>query len=118
MTSRCEARVPSAAHVWWRAQMRARQEAAAAAARPIAVAQGVAAASAAGLAAAAIAFGWAAWSWPDWLTTAAFSQFAESHAGDWMAIAARAPEVALAVTSVAAGLVLMPLAVYLVLSDK
>ena len=41
-----EARIPSSALVWWRAQARAREEAARAAARPIAFAQGVAAACA------------------------------------------------------------------------
>ena len=38
-----EARVPPSSQVWWRAQMRAREEAARAAARPIAFIQGVAA---------------------------------------------------------------------------
>lgn len=113
-----EARVPSAAHVWWRAQVRARQEAAAAAARPIAVAQGVAAASAAGLAAAAIAFGLAASSWPEWLTMAGVSQLADARAADLLSMAIRAPEITLTIATVASGLVLMPLAVYLVLSDK
>ncbi len=41
-----EARIPPSALVWWRAQARAREEAARAAARPIAFAQGVAAACA------------------------------------------------------------------------
>lgn len=41
-----EARVPASAVVWWRAQVRAREEAARAAARPIAFVQGVAAACA------------------------------------------------------------------------
>lgn len=39
-----EAHVPSAGQVWWRAEIRARQEAAAAATRPITVATGLAAA--------------------------------------------------------------------------
>jgi hypothetical protein len=41
-----EARVPASSLVWWRAQSRAREEAARAAVRPIAFVQGVAAASA------------------------------------------------------------------------
>jgi hypothetical protein len=41
-----EARIPSSAVMWWRAQMRARQEAAREAARPITVAQVVASAAA------------------------------------------------------------------------
>jgi hypothetical protein len=47
-----EAQVPTSAVVWWRAEMRARQEAARAAARPIAVVQGLAFACVAGLVAA------------------------------------------------------------------
>lgn len=41
--SRAEAQLPASGTVWWRAQMRARQEAARAAARPIAIVQTVAA---------------------------------------------------------------------------
>ncbi len=41
-----DARVPSSAVMWWRAQMRARQEAARQVARPISFAQGIAAVSA------------------------------------------------------------------------
>ena len=48
--TRADAQVPASGMVWWRAQMRARQEAASAAARPIAVVQGIA-----GLAGAALA---------------------------------------------------------------
>lgn len=43
------ARVPSAGQVWWRAELRARQDAAAAVARPITVATGLAAATLVGL---------------------------------------------------------------------
>ncbi len=45
--ARAEAHVPASGMVWWRAQMRARQEAARAAARPIAVAQTIGALAAA-----------------------------------------------------------------------
>src|SRR6185503_10363379 len=45
-----EATPPSGAIVWWRAQMRARQEAAQAAGRPITIVHGLAIACAAGLA--------------------------------------------------------------------
>ena len=44
-----EARLPSAGQVWWRAELRARQEAATAAARPITVVTGVALACVVGL---------------------------------------------------------------------
>jgi hypothetical protein len=48
--ARSEAAPPSSAIVWWRAQMRARQEAAAAADRPITIVHGLAIACGAGLA--------------------------------------------------------------------
>ena len=48
--ARAEAAPPSSAIVWWRAQMRARQEAARAAGRPISIVHGFAIACAAGLA--------------------------------------------------------------------
>lgn len=48
-SARADAHVPASGMVWWRAQMRARQEAARAAARPITVVQAIA-----GLAAAAL----------------------------------------------------------------
>jgi hypothetical protein len=46
-----DARIPSSAVVWWRAQTRARREAVEAATRPIAMIQGIALACSAGLAA-------------------------------------------------------------------
>jgi hypothetical protein len=48
--ARSEAAPPSSAIVWWRAQMRARQEAARSAERPITIVHGLAIASGAGLA--------------------------------------------------------------------
>ena len=48
--ARTEAAPPSSAIVWWRAQMRARQEAALAAERPITIVHGLAIAAGAGLA--------------------------------------------------------------------
>jgi hypothetical protein len=51
-----EARVPSSGIVWWRAQMRARREAARTATRPINVLEGVAGACALGLLAGLIGF--------------------------------------------------------------
>ena len=49
-----DTRLPSPGQVWWRAQVRARREAAAVAARPVMVAQAVGAATAIGLVAGAI----------------------------------------------------------------
>ena len=54
-----EASVPSSGQVWWRAQVRARAEAQRAAARPIFIAQAVAAAAFVGLIAAVMS-----WLWP------------------------------------------------------
>ena len=54
-----EADVPSSGQVWWRAQVRARAEAQRAAARPLFVAQAVAAAAMVGLLAAGVS-----WLWP------------------------------------------------------
>ena len=53
-----EARLPTSGQVWWRASTRARAEAAATAARPITMLQGLAGACAAGVSAAVITLGW------------------------------------------------------------
>jgi hypothetical protein len=53
-----DVRVPSAGQIWWRAAVRARMEAAQAAARPITWIQGVAGASAIGAAVAVLALAW------------------------------------------------------------
>ena len=53
-----EIRLPAAGQVWWRAAVRARMEAAHAAARPITWLQGVAAACAGAVACAVLAFTW------------------------------------------------------------
>ena len=67
---RAEAHVPASGMVWWRAQMRARREAARAAARPITVFQAIA-----GLAGLVLIVGTVAWLSP-WLATAFTSSFA------------------------------------------
>ncbi len=115
--------VPSAAHVWWRLQMRARQDAERAALRPIAVVQGVAAMGAAGLAIAAIVFGWAARSW-SLPTLSALSDLAadvpplaSTALNAVLAVAVSTPQTTVLVGVIAAGLVLMPVAVYLALSE-
>lgn len=63
-----EARVPSAGQAWWRAELRARQEAAVIAARPITIATGLAAASLIGLLASLT--GALAWWLQDWASMA------------------------------------------------
>lgn len=60
-----EARVPSAGQAWWRAELRARQEATAVATRPITVATGLAAACLVGLLASVA--GVLSWWLRDWL---------------------------------------------------
>lgn len=55
-----DTRLPAAGQVWWRAQVRARHEAAAVAARPVMVAQAVGAAAALGLVAGVVSWQWTA----------------------------------------------------------
>lgn len=88
----------TAAHVWWRAGIRARQEAAQTAERPMTIVEGVAAASGVGLATAAIAIGWSAVS-PGLEDLGAL------------------PMVGLAAAGIAAAVVLVPIALYFALSD-
>jgi hypothetical protein len=101
-----DARVPSAGQVWWRAELRARQDAAAAVARPITLATGLAAAAVVGVVASLIGvIGWwaRAWltttlarlSWPDAATQVTWS------GGTWLAVG-----LALAMVLVATPLVL------------
>jgi len=90
--------LPTAAHVWWRAQIRARQDAAQAIERPISIVEGVAAASGVGLAAAAITLGWSA-------VSAGLHNIG-------------ALPIALAVGGGAAMLVGLPVVLYFALSDK
>jgi hypothetical protein len=113
-------RVPSAAHMWWRLQMRARQDAARAALRPIAVVQGLVTVGIAGLAVAAIGLGWAAGSWSAWPLSTAASGFwpaASDLVGTVFSFADASAQATLVFGAIAAGLVLMPVAVYLALSE-
>jgi hypothetical protein len=84
-------RVPSAGQVWWRAELRARQDAAAAVARPITLATGLAAAAVIGVVVSLVGvIGWwaRAWltttlarlSWPDVATQVTWS------GGTWLAV--------------------------------
>jgi hypothetical protein len=106
--------VPSSAHMWWRLQMRARQDAVRAAARPITVVQSLVAASVAGMAAAAIGLGWAG----SWSTLSArVGPAVGSVLSPVVSLASTTPQTTLILGAVVAGLVLMPIAVYLALSD-
>ena len=89
-------------------------------ARPITVVQGVAAASLAGLICAVVGFGWVASAWSNWSwspfvaeTTPAVNTTFTS----LMSFATAAPQTAVLLAALAAGLVLMPVAVYLALSE-
>ena len=55
-----DTRLPAAGQVWWRAQVRARHDAEAVAARPVMVAQAVGGAAALGLVSAVVSWKWAA----------------------------------------------------------
>jgi hypothetical protein len=85
-----DTRLPAAGQVWWRAQVRARQDAARAAARPVLVAQALGAACALGLLAALIT-----WQWPS-LSAAADAWLREPLAAvelgvaGWLALGASA----------------------------
>ncbi len=114
---RDEANPPSSAIVWWRAQMRARHEAAAAVERPIRIAQVVAIPCALGLALGLIG-SVAAWvrGSAGWL-----SDWSISPASVTTAVAAldfTSRWVLVPAVLIAASLVIMPIAVYAIISDE
>jgi hypothetical protein len=114
---RTEAAPPSSAIVWWRAQMRARQEAAAAANRPITIVQAIAIACAAGLALGLIGTV-AAWvrgsaGWFSGWTVSASSLTALVATLDFTSRWVMVPALLVALT-----LVIMPIAMYAILSDE
>jgi predicted anti-sigma-YlaC factor YlaD len=97
-----EADPPSAGQVWWRAQMRARAEAAHTAERPLLIAQGLGAACILGIVAAVIS-----WFWPR----------LES-AGSWL-YASTPTGVGLSMwLAIGAWLILLPVALYLVFARE
>lgn len=98
-----EASVPSSGQVWWRAQVRARAEAQRAAARPIFVAQAVAAAALVGLVVAVIS-----WLWPK-LTAGASLLHAAGAPADLGAVAWLA---------IGAWVILAPVALYFVFARE
>jgi len=112
-----EARVPTSGQVWWRATMRTRAEATAAAARPIAMLQGLAGACAAGMCATLIAVAWP--------TGHPFAWMAATLSREGQRIAAAVASAAVMQQSLlslaallVAGLILSPLVLYLALSDE
>jgi hypothetical protein len=108
-----EARVPSAAVMWWRAQLRAREEAARAAARPIGFVQGVAASCAVWIAVSVIrAFPPAALDWRPWLARLV------NGVADLGALAGAIPGGASLLIVAALSLLLWPLALFLALREE
>jgi len=113
--ARTQSAPPSSAIVWWRAQMRARQEAARAAERPLTVVHALAIACATGLLVGLIGLA-GAWvrdssAWPISSPSATLGVLKSTHlplTGAWSML----PWIALAAT-----LVLAPLAVYVIVSE-
>jgi len=103
-----EANVPSSGQMWWRAEMRARQDAIREASRPITVAQGVAALCALTLAAVATWFAWPS-------VRAVLSSLGLT--GDAQTTIASPMVIPLAV-AMGALLIIAPLAIYVVVSEK
>ena len=107
------ASVPSAARVWWRAQMRSRLEAAEVASQPLTVAQGIGAACAVALALLSIR-----WGWP---STPAVSGWLARFAGDATAtlgsIDGGIVQLGLWLTLGLAALVLVPVVVFYALPE-
>lgn len=103
-----DAAIPSSGQVWWRAEMRVRQEAIRKASRPIAIAQAAAVLVALALTGAA---GWLAWTW----TRQEPSSF---DIGNASARAMTSPLALSLVVALFALAVIAPLALYLVLSDE
>jgi hypothetical protein len=116
------AQVPPSGRVWWRAEMRARHEAARKAAQPITFVQGVAGACAAGIAAALIGLVWPA-VWESLGVLAALTSVKGAFDAGVLEIASASaalpPQILLSLgIALAAGLVLTPLALYFVFSEK
>ena len=115
---RSEVRVPAAGQIWWRAAVRARLEAAHAAARPLTWLHGIAGACALGLAIAVAGMAWptirdiAAW-------LAAQALGADSGLGEVAVLMGAAVQKSLPLAFiVAAFIVLAPVALYFALSDN
>jgi hypothetical protein len=112
-----DAHLPTSGQVWWRASMRTRAEAAATAARPIAVLQGLAGACAAGLCAALVTLAWPSMQLPLAGIAGILSRATERLGVAALSAAAMQQALLSVVAVVGAGLILMPLVLYLVLSD-
>jgi hypothetical protein len=111
-TAWAEARVPGSAVVWWRAQVRGREEAARAAARPIAFVQGIAASCAVWLALSLVrAFPPPVPDWRAWMSAALNS------APDIAAVAAGVPGAIPFLVVAGASLLLAPVVLFFALRE-
>ena len=111
-----DARVPSAGAVWWRATIRARAEAARTVSKPITVAQSVAGACAVGLGCALVGVAWRAIAWDGGLADL-LARLADRRAEIEPALAPIVQHALPLTVTLAACLVVAPLALYLALSD-
>jgi hypothetical protein len=119
-TAVADARVPSSAIVWWRAQLRARQEAAAVAGRPITVVQGLSIACAAGLLAAMTGYVFPAFRQALTSLWAMISGMAwtELPVVAWPAAGLHTPVGVVALLAITILLVLAPVAIYLAVTEE
>jgi hypothetical protein len=117
--ARHDVRVPAAGQVWWRAAVRARLEAAHAAARPLTWLHGIAGACAIGLAIAVAGIAWPTiLEGVNWLTVRTLGADS-SGVGDVAALVTAAVQRSLPLAFVvAAFIVLAPVALYFVLADE
>ena len=115
-TAVAEAHPPSSGMVWWRAQMRARREAARAANQPMFVVQGIAVAGLLGLVAGLMGMAWpafgAALAW-----IAGIGDAIGLPALSLARLEALGPSVIVPIVAVVLSLVLVPIAVYLTAAD-
>jgi len=102
-----DARIPSSARVWWRAEMRARQEAARRAAQPMAVVQAAAAACGGGVLIAFVMLFW----------PALHSLFAGLDLSSLASLSGNLPVLAL-VLAIGSILLIAPIAIYFAVSEK
>jgi hypothetical protein len=105
--------VPSAARVWWRAQLRARMDAAEVAAQPLGVAQGLGAASA--LAVAILSIRWA---WPSILNAGTWIDRVTAEAAIVAPVESDVVRIAVWLTLGLALLVLVPVVVFCTMPDE
>jgi hypothetical protein len=106
--ARSEAQPPSSAIVWWRAQMRARQEAAQLAEKPITIVHALAIAAGAGLMLSVIGYavagvkGSLTWATSLWQSISAAAALPANLSGSWMSVMLTAMLISAVIASIAA----------------